>query len=357
MNSLLNSLGDYLLPIGIIAGSILIGLILRALIGWWLRRITTRFRWRNAAKFIPVIRRPILYVSVLFGIDVALRSVTLAPKLIPFVEPCLWAGFILIVSQTVARAMVLIIQVRSEITAHTPSTTLIRKITQFTIYLIGLIMILNSFGVNIAAIIAAMGIGGLALALALQDTLSNIFAGVYITLAGQIRVGHYIKISDAKFVEPAEGYVEDISWRTAVIRRLDGNLVVLPNNVLSQATVVNYSLPDALCRVSIKVSVELSAENRRTQQILHEILAAQTNIFAKPEVHLFEIQEASIDYLVFFLVKNPALQFTKRDEIMRAIIERLEHEQITLKSIVNNNVTLLQQLAFMPKSELPSAAE
>ncbi|MBK9247671.1 MAG: mechanosensitive ion channel [Ignavibacteria bacterium] len=351
MNTLLNSLGEYFFPIGIVVSSIFIGLLLRSLAGWWLRRVTTRFKWRNAATFIPVIRKPILYVSVLFGLDLALRSVTLAPKLIPFVEPCLWAGFILILSQTLARLMVQIIQVRGEITEHAPATTLIRKITQFGIYFIGIIMILNSFGVNIAAIIAAMGIGGLALALALQDTLSNIFAGVYITIAGQIRVGNYIKISDAKFVEPAEGYVEDISWRTAVIRRLDGNLVVLPNNVLSQATVVNYSLPDALCRVSIKVSVELSADNRRTQQILYEILAAQTDIFAKPEVYLFEIHDASIDYLAFFLVKNPELQFTKRDEIMNAIILRFEQENILLKSIINNNITLLQQLAFIHKTD------
>jgi small-conductance mechanosensitive channel len=352
MNDQLSVLRNFIIPIGIFVGSFLIGLLIRGLVGWWVKRIIVRIGWPRAVQFSIIIRHPFLYWSILLGIDVSLRNITLAPSVIPYIEPCLWGGFILLLSQTMARIATQMIAIRSEDNRHTPSNTLILKIIQFSIYFLGLILILNSFGVNIAAIIAALGIGGLALALALQDTLSNIFAGIYITLAGQINVGNFIRISDTKFVEPAEGYLVDISWRTSVLRRLDGNIVILPNNVLSQATVINYSLPDALCHVSMKVSVESTADSTMVQGILREVVARQTMV-GTAQVYLFEIHETSIDFMVFFVVNNPASQFTSRSEAVRAITQRLSDEHIAIKSIINTNTTVLQQYAFAQQSENP----
>ncbi len=353
MNTILTTLQGMIIPIGIILGSVLVGFMLRGVVGWWVKRIITRVGLAKSSQFSLIIRRPFLYWSILLGIEITLRMVPVAPWAMPYIEPCLWGGFIIILSQTLARIATQVIAIRSETHRHAPSSTLILKITQFSIYFIGIILVLNSFGVNIAAIIAALGIGGLALALALQDTLSNIFAGIYITIAGQIGVGNYIKISDAKFVEPAEGFVVDISWRTSTLRRLDGNMVVLPNNVLSQATVVNYTLPDTLCHISMKISVDTSADTLLVQTILQEVITSQDGASAV-QVHLFEIHEASIDFMVFFTIGNPDLQFSIRSQTVRAIMQRFAAEYIMLKSIVNTNNTLLQQFAFVPQSEIPA---
>ena len=72
----------------------------------------------------------------------------------------------------------------------------------------GLLILLNYFGVAITPMLTAMGIGGIAIALGLQDTLSNIFAGIYIIWAGRMQIGDYIKLSTGE-----EGYVHDIAWR------------------------------------------------------------------------------------------------------------------------------------------------
>ncbi|MBI3260239.1 MAG: mechanosensitive ion channel family protein [Ignavibacteriae bacterium] len=357
MNEPFSLFHGMIIPVSIILGSIIVGLLLRGLVGWWVKRIINRLGWSRAAQFSIIIKHPFLYWSILLGIAIAIRYIAVIPWAIPYIVPCLWGGFILLLSQTIARIATQVIAIRSDNTRHAPSSTLILKITQFSIYIIAIVLILNSFGVNIAAIIAALGIGGLALALALQDTLSNIFAGIYITLAGQISVGNFIKISDAKFVEQAEGFVIDISWRTTVLRRLDGNMVVLPNNVLSQATVVNYILPDVLCRVSMKVSVDTSADIALVQKILQEVVSQQENV-SSIQIHLFEIHEIAIDFMVFFVVDNPDAQFSIRSEIVKAVMHKFNEEYIMLKSIVNTNGAMLQQFAFSSQPEiLPPAGE
>jgi small-conductance mechanosensitive channel len=103
----------------------------------------------------------------------------------------------------------------SEFPTPLPVTTLTQTLVSLTVAAIGLLIVLNTLGISITPILTALGVGGLAVALALQDTLSNLFAGFYISLAGQIRIGDYVKLDSGE-----EGYVTDISWRSTTIRAL-----------------------------------------------------------------------------------------------------------------------------------------
>ena len=124
---------------------------------------------------------------------------------------------------------------------------------------------MNELGVSITPILTALGVGGLAVALALQDTLSNFFAGFYIMMAGQIRVGDYVKLDSGE-----EGYVVDISWRSLTIRTLPNNIVVVPNSKVAQANVTNYSLPEKRMSLLIKVGVSYDSEPDQIERILVE---------------------------------------------------------------------------------------
>ncbi|MEW6203168.1 MAG: mechanosensitive ion channel domain-containing protein, partial [bacterium] len=108
-----------------------------------------------------------------------------------------------------------------------------------TIYIIGLLIILNILGISITPLITALGVGGLAVALALQDTLANLFAGIHILMEKSVRVGDFVKLETGQ-----EGYVEDITWRTTRIKMLPNNMVIIPNSKLSQSIVTNYCLPE-----------------------------------------------------------------------------------------------------------------
>ncbi|MCC6347545.1 MAG: mechanosensitive ion channel, partial [Nitrospirales bacterium] len=119
------------------------------------------------------------------------------------------------------------------------TTGLAYGVLKGTTLLLGLLIILSFLGISIAPLITALGIGGLAVALALKDTLSNLFAGLHILMERSLRIGDFVRLDAGQ-----EGYIEDITWRTTRIRTLANNMVVIPNDKLAQSVVTNYCLPD-----------------------------------------------------------------------------------------------------------------
>ena len=103
----------------------------------------------------------------------------------------------------------------------------------------------------------------MAVALALQDTLSNLFAGFYVSVAGQVRVKDYIKLNTGE-----EGYIEDITWRSTTIRSLGNNLIIVPNAKLAQAVVTNYYLPEKRISISVPVTVGSDSDPDRVERAL-----------------------------------------------------------------------------------------
>lgn len=131
------------------------------------------------------------------------------------------------------------------------SSTLVQNVARVGVLTAGFLTILNGLGVSITPILTALGVGGLAIALALQDTLANLFAGFYVTIARQIRVGDYIRLDSGQ-----EGRLEDIAWRAARLHTVTNNSVIIPNAKLAQAIVTNFDMPDAGVSLPVDVVVD-----------------------------------------------------------------------------------------------------
>jgi small-conductance mechanosensitive channel len=114
--------------------------------------------------------------------------------------------------------------------------------------------VLNGLGVEIRPMLAALGVGGLAVALALQEPLSNLFAGLFVTMAGQIRIGDFVRLDSG-----LEGRVVDFNWRSTSLE-VAGGTAVVPNAKLAQATVTNYNLPTPDVLVSVDVVVDYASD-------------------------------------------------------------------------------------------------
>jgi small-conductance mechanosensitive channel len=97
------------------------------------------------------------------------------------------------------------------------------SITRVAVWTIGGLVLLNSLGVAITPLLTALGVGGLAVALALQDTLSNLFAGVHILASRKVQPGDFIQLDNGM-----EGYVEDTNWRSTIVRQFPNNILVVP---------------------------------------------------------------------------------------------------------------------------------
>jgi len=117
-----------------------------------------------------------------------------------------------------------------------PAQGLSLSVLRVTIWIVGALVLLGSLGVSITPMVTALGIGGLAISLALQDTLSNFFAGLHLLIEKPIRPGDFVKLEWGQ-----EGYVATIGWRTTRLRMMSNDLVIVPNNKLTQSVVINYS--------------------------------------------------------------------------------------------------------------------
>ena len=145
-------------------------------------------------------------------------------------------------------------------------TSLSEKLVQFSILIVGLMWLLKVvFDVSLTPVLTTLGVGGLAVALALQDTLSNLFAGFYVSVSGLVRIGDYIKLNSGE-----EGFVADINWRCTTMRTRVNNLIVIPNNKLGQAIYTNYFLPDGRMVASILCGVAGDSDVDQVERVLTE---------------------------------------------------------------------------------------
>ena len=245
-------------PLLIVAGAILAGflaeqLLLRFAVTFLERRgQQSRDLWHLGKRFIRSFRG---ILTVWFGLA-AFRSVLgefpIERSAFPLIEHT--AAAILIVSIAVLCSRLLIAFLRTYSTQHAravPSITLVQNIVRTVMYGIGILAILHAYGIAITPLLAALGVGGLAVALALQDTLSNFFAGIYIMVSRHIDPGDYVKLDSGQ-----EGIIRDIAWRVTTLVTPSGTLIIVPNSKFSTSILTNFDRPDR----SVTVTIDLPSD-------------------------------------------------------------------------------------------------
>jgi small-conductance mechanosensitive channel len=212
-----------------------------------------------------------------------------------------------------------------------PVSSLTRNIAWALVAVLGLLVVLNGVGLSITPMLTALGIGGLAVALALQEPLANFFAGLFITLAGQIRVGDYVKLDSGQ-----EGYVADFSWRSTRLRMLSNNLVVVPNARLSQAIVVNHHLPSADLAVLVEVGVDYDSDLRQVERVVVEVgREVMTEVPGgvadfEPFVRYHTFADSSINFTVILRSQEFVDQYLIKHEFVKRLHTRFNDERIVI---------------------------
>jgi small-conductance mechanosensitive channel len=212
-----------------------------------------------------------------------------------------------------------------------PVTSLTQNIARGIVITMGMLIVLNGLGLSITPMLTALGVGGLAVALALQDTLSNLFAGLYVTIAGQIRVGDYVRLDSGE-----EGYVADFGWRSTRIRMLPNNLVLVPNAKLSQAIVTNYYLPDRELAVRVDVGVDYGSDlvhvERVTCEVAKETLQSVPGgvVEFAPVIRYHTFGDSSINFTVILRAQEYRDQYLLKHEFIKRLHDRYQREGITI---------------------------
>jgi small-conductance mechanosensitive channel len=309
-------------------GWLIRSLVLRALGAW-----TRRTQSRPGLILVESLRGPALIWAAILALHLAVQWSELPVRVTDFSSKLLlilWIASLTLMSTRMAGKLVR--HYGGQVPGAMPVTSLTENLAQLAVILLGILVLLRGLGLEVTPILTALGVGGLAVALALQDTLSNLFAGFYIAVARQIRLGDYIKLNTGE-----EGYVTDITWRSTGIRTLGGNLVIIPNSKLSQANVTNYYLPEKRMGSSLQISVTYDADPERIERVLLEIAAA-----AAPEVPGMVTEPApsvtfdpgfgewSLGFTLNYQIAEFANQFGVRNELRKRIYRRFKQEGIVL---------------------------
>jgi small-conductance mechanosensitive channel len=311
--------------------TLLLGLLLRRL----LFRALIRWAQKTAGQIDDIIvhsvRGPFMIWVLMLSIHFAAQVSPLPTKISNLIAKILL--FLLVVSLTIVGARLASEVVRvygSRSQGALPVTSLTQNVVRIVVAIIGILILLNSLGINITPLLTALGVGGLAVALALQDTLANFFAGFYVNLAGNVRPGDYIKLNSGE-----EGYVSDIGWRSTAMKALNNNIIIVPNSKLAQAIVTNYYLPDKRISFSIPVSVSYESDPDQVEKILLDEsqmgLGRIPGLLSEPAPTVrFNpgFGSSSLDFTLICHVSEFVDQYLVQHELRKRILARFRQEGI-----------------------------
>lgn len=321
-----------LIPICILAASLTIGIMLNKLIN---RRIENHLNIDESSWFY-------IFINALRGVPVSLClvvSLYWIVNTINIIEPLtrlfsyiLFTVIILSITRVAARTINGFITLHIERSQQKlPKTTLLNTILNVVIYAMGVLIVLQYYGISIAPILTAMGVGGMAVALALQETLANIFSGLHLILSKQLRIDDYIKLSTGE-----EGRVTDITWRfTTIVPAGGGNMIVIPNQKLASSNITNYSMPRKDIVISIPVGVsydsDLDKVERITLEVAREVMSrVDKDVHIEPAVRFHTFGESSIDFNVVLHSSYFEHQFLLKHEFIKALTRRYREEGIDI---------------------------
>lgn len=293
-----------------------------------------RKRFQNLKEvLLKSIETPSLIWSIIAGIYIGISFAEIPDKYLFYLNKffvlTIIFSFTLFIANVIKNGLQFHI---SKFNLSIPATSLITSILYIMVFTTGFLLMLTIIGVSITPIITTLGIGGLAIALALKDTLSNIFAGLHILVEKSIRVGDFVRLESGQ-----EGYLEDLTWRTARIKTLSNNMVIIPNNKLSQSIIINYSYPEKRMSIQIPVSVSLNSNFEVVESALFDVVKK-----AIPEVQGLldnpqpiirftpNFTQGSYDFTIICTIEEFKYQNAIMHELRKRILKRLKEEGIEL---------------------------
>ena len=190
---------------------------------------------------------------------------------------------------------------------------------------------LDVLGINISPLIAGLGLGGLAVALALQPTLSNLFAGTYVITEGVVSEGDYVEMENG-----VTGYVVDVNWRSTRLRTWGNNLVVIPNSRFAETIITNYSKPDEHVNVYLTCGVAYESDLRQVEAVSMEVMRQverdHPGVVKDYGVYFGydTFGESNVDFWLFMQSSSRLDSFEVRTELIKQLHARLAEEGITI---------------------------
>lgn len=328
----IQTLRDLIMPVALTAGGFIIGLVIEKFVRPVLNRIAERTTWEGNALLIGAFHGMAYWWFGTAGVYAALNGLSIPLRGQSLIDRGTLIIYVLSVTVVLSRMLSgLVTLYGRKVGGILMSTSIFTHLTQVLVYMIGVLVLLQSLGISIVPILTALGVGGLAVALALQDTLSNLFAGIHTIASRKIRPGDYVKLENGQ-----EGYVADITWRYTTIRTLANNMIIIPNAKLASAVATNFSLPETEMTISVDVGVGYESDLDKVESVTIDVARTVMKEIEggipgfEPFIRYNKFDESSINFAVILRTREFANQYLIRHELIKGLQKRYRQEGIEI---------------------------
>lgn len=340
----MNEWNKYIIPFLYFTGSIAIGIFVENIVLKQLSLSSKKTKWRGDEIIYNSFRGMAFTWSLIAGLYLAMHRSDFSPGIVSVGDKLFFSVAVFTIAIVLSRMVVGFIHLKSNSGSIYPSTSIVSNIAKVGVYIICFLVILQSNGVSITPLLTALGVGALAVALALQDTLSNLFSGLQVIASRQIRVGDYIKLNTNE-----EGYVSDITWRNTVIRALANNYIIVPNSKIASAIVTNYYLPEKEMSVLVEVSVSYDSDLEKVEALTiataREVLKTTTGGVkdADPFIRYHTFGDSAIGFSVILRAMEFTDQYLLKHTFIKKLIETYRANSINIpypiRNVILKNIT------------------
>ncbi|GMU41493.1 MAG: mechanosensitive ion channel protein [Chloroflexota bacterium] len=324
--------------LAVVAGGIAVAWLLGRLVRGVVHRLTHSSESTLDDVLVRALRPPLTALIVLQAAAIGFRTISVWQPHHDRADRVWLALTVLIVTLAVQRAISALLtwystspSQRLGTRLNARSLPLVRRAVNIAVLLIGGIIVLDALGVQISPLLAGLGIGGIAVALALQPLLANVFASSYMLSDASVRVGDLVEIEGG-----VVGTVEDIGWRATRIRSFDNNVVLMPNSKLADATMTNYSAADAQSDARVLVGVSYESDLEQVERVCLEVMTALRDEHAAavktadPVMRFTAFGESNVEILLKMRAVNWGDSFALRHDLIKRLHARFVEEGIVI---------------------------
>ena len=322
----------------IFGGALIIAFLAHPLLTRLARLLTGKTKTTLDDLLLAAVSRPLFVFVLAQGLFMALTVISYLDRWQAYVNRAWLVSVTILVLFTAHRLTNVVIRwygqalaTRKPAQANEQFLPLVRRIITAVIYVGGILLILDNLGIRISPLLAGLGIGGLAVALALQPTLSNFFAGTYLVSGNVLNTGDYIEMEGG-----TRGYVLEVGWRSTRIRTPFNNLVVIPNSRLADSVLVNYFGPSMEMGVMVEAGVSYSSDLARVRQVALEVASQVISEMSEaiPGSQAWfgyeRFGDSNVDFWLWLQATDRGASFALKSEVMVRLHERFAVEGIEI---------------------------
>jgi len=319
-------------PLAVAGGIFVLGLVVRRLVVGHLYALARRTESDWDDMVLRVLRGPVVLWLAILSLAVAAEFTGLSGRAAALVQRTLVVLIVASITWVAARiAGELVGRAMAPAGGRLPAASLVENVVRGVVIVLGGLVILQTLGISIVPIVTALGVGGLAVALALQDTLANFFAGLHILATRKIRPGDFIRLDSGE-----EGHVEDVTWRHTTILQTSNVVTIVPNAKLAAAVTTNYSLPQSPTVLLVPCGVAYGSDLEHVERVALEVARdvmreAEGGVAAfEPLLRFTALGDSAVTFNLVVQVREQPFAGPVRHDLIKRLYARYATEGIEI---------------------------